>query len=63
MSIAFHAGMNERNGTIKTNGGRVMAITSLSDQLAKSLALSKKTAEHIQFDGKYYRKDIGYEFS
>ena len=46
-----------------TNGGRVLAITTLADDLQTALKSSKANAEKIQYEGKYYRKDIGWEFS
>ena len=61
-SIVFHAGTTDNEHGLVTNGGRVMAITTLSDSLQDALATSKKNAESIQFEGKYYRKDIGWEF-
>ncbi|MFN4994922.1 MAG: phosphoribosylglycinamide synthetase C domain-containing protein, partial [Bacteroidota bacterium] len=45
-----------------TNGGRIIAVTSLADNLATAIELSKQNAETILFEGKYYRSDIGYEF-
>jgi phosphoribosylamine--glycine ligase len=45
-----------------TNGGRVLAITSLADNLYDAVAKSKVNAEKIEFEGKYFRKDIGWEF-
>ncbi|MEI6880453.1 MAG: phosphoribosylglycinamide synthetase C domain-containing protein, partial [Bacteroidota bacterium] len=46
----------------ETNGGRVLAITSLADNINEAVALSMKAAAKINYDGKYFRKDIGYEF-
>ncbi|RMG76895.1 MAG: phosphoribosylamine--glycine ligase [Bacteroidetes bacterium] len=60
-SIIFHAGTREENGTILTNGGRVLAITSFGPDIKSALEQSKKNAEIIHFDGKYYRKDIGFD--
>ncbi|WP_298736250.1 phosphoribosylamine--glycine ligase [uncultured Chitinophaga sp.] len=60
--LVFQAGTRENGGQLLTNGGRVLTITSLADSLQAALAQSKQTAERIQFDGKYYRKDIGFEF-
>jgi phosphoribosylamine--glycine ligase len=62
-SLLFHAGtkLNAHN-EVETNGGRVLAITSLGDNIQEALALSMKAAENINYEGKYYRKDIGYEF-
>jgi phosphoribosylamine--glycine ligase len=58
-SIVFHAGTMETNANVLTNGGRVLAITSLADTLNEALAKSYRTAHHINFDYAYYRKDIG----
>lgn len=60
--LVFHAGTKEEGGKVLTNGGRVLTVTSLASDLQLALAHSKQTAEHIQFEGKYYRRDIGYEF-
>jgi len=60
-SIIFHAGTKMDNGKLVTNGGRVIAITSFGEDHHISLDSSKKIAEQIQFDGKYYRKDIGFD--
>lgn len=61
-SLLFHAGTAERDGTIVTNGGRVIAITSYGNNIAEALAQSYQNTGKISFEGKYYRKDIGYEF-
>ncbi len=58
----FYAGAVEKEGKIVTNGGRVIAATVLSGKLENALEKSKELAEKIQFEGKYYRKDIGWEF-
>lgn len=60
--IVFHAGTKQSGEQVLTNGGRVLAITSLATDLSIALAHSKQTAETLSFDGKYYRRDIGYEF-
>ena len=63
-SIAFHAGTaalqsaNSQTQTI-TNGGRVIAITSYGDTMDEALTKSFANAERINYEGKYYRKDIG----
>lgn len=60
-SILFHAGTREEGGKILTNGGRVMAITSYGDDFKAALEVSKKNAERIEFEGKYFRRDIGFD--
>ncbi|WP_343700102.1 phosphoribosylamine--glycine ligase [Chitinophaga sp.] len=60
--LVFHAGTKAEGGKVLTNGGRVLTVTSLASDLQLALAHSKQTAEQIQFGGKYYRRDIGYEF-
>jgi phosphoribosylamine--glycine ligase len=60
--LVFHAGTKEHNGQLLTNGGRVLTVTSLANSLPEALAQSRQTAGTIQFEGKYYRHDIGFEF-
>jgi len=61
-NMVFHAGTkrNER-GQVLTNGGRVMAITSLADDMDSAIKQSIQAAEKIQFEGKYFRRDIGFD--
>ena len=60
-SIIFHAGTKKKSTEILTNGGRVMALTSLDEEKEKALKKSFKSAEKIKFEGKYYRTDIGFD--
>ncbi len=60
--IVFHAGTRQDGATVLTNGGRVLAVTSLATSLSLALAHSVQTANQIEFEGKNFRKDIGYEF-
>jgi len=60
-SIVFHAGTKQEHETIKTNGGRVIALTSFGENMNEALGKSFDSAEKISFDGKYYRKDIGFD--
>ena len=57
--IVFHAGTKEINKEIYTNGGRVINICALANSLEDVRSKIYKAAEVINFEGKYYRKDIG----
>jgi phosphoribosylamine--glycine ligase len=60
-SVVFHAGTKSENGKILTNGGRVIAVSSYGVNKAEALALSFANAQKIQFENKYFRKDIGFD--
>lgn len=60
-SIPFHAGTVAENGQIKSNGGRVLAVTSLQDDMFTALQSATADAARIYFDGKYFREDIGFD--
>ena len=60
-SIVFHAGTYQDGEDIKTSGGRVLAITSLQDNLFDALQQATADASRIYYDGMYFRKDIGFD--
>ncbi len=60
-SIIFHAGTKQEGGTLKTNGGRVITLTSFGENMCEALKKSFDSAEKINFKGKYFRKDIGFD--
>ncbi|MGI9190495.1 MAG: phosphoribosylamine--glycine ligase [Chitinophagaceae bacterium] len=58
----YHAGTALLEDNLITSGGRVMALTAMAPTLQEALQRAKAKAEAIQFEGKYFRRDIGYEF-
>ena len=61
-SLLFHAGTKEKDGSVVTNGGRVLCITSYGDNIEEAVNTSLDMLSYIHYDGMYYRNDIGYEF-
>jgi phosphoribosylamine---glycine ligase len=57
--MVFHAGTTQDGNQVVTNGGRVLALTAIANSLEGAISKSIKAAQTIQFEGKYYRKDIG----
>jgi len=60
-SNVFHAGTVSKGSNIYTNGGRVLAITSLEESFKEAINKSYKELKKINFDGMNYRKDIGFD--
>lgn len=57
--IIYHAGTKVEEGKIITNGGRVLSIVAIEDDFEKAIEKVYKTADIIEFEDKFYRKDIG----
>jgi phosphoribosylamine--glycine ligase len=60
-SVVFHAGTRMDSGKIITAGGRVLAVTSLGKTMKEALAMSYKNAGRLDFEGRYFRTDIGFD--
>ena len=56
----FHAGTSEVNGHVITNGGRVLCVTALGENVAQAQKRAYEATAGIHFDGVQFRKDIGY---
>jgi phosphoribosylamine---glycine ligase len=61
-TILFHSGTKEVNGSIVTNGGRVLCATAMAEELEDAISKSRELVEAIEYTDKYYRRDIGFEF-
>jgi phosphoribosylamine--glycine ligase len=60
-SVVFHAGTKLEGSRVLTNGGRVLAISSMADTMDAALAMSYKNAKKVFFEKMYYRSDLGFD--
>jgi phosphoribosylamine---glycine ligase len=56
----FHAGTAQVGGQLLTVGGRVLGVTAAADSLGEALSRAYEAMGEIQFEGMYYRRDIGH---
>ncbi len=62
-TMLFHAGTSvQADGELITNGGRVIAATAKAATIQEAAAKATAVIDQVQYEGKYYRRDIGYEF-
>ncbi|MBN1415446.1 MAG: phosphoribosylamine--glycine ligase [Bacteroidales bacterium] len=59
--VVFHSGTRAEGDKILTNGGRVLAVSGYGETMKEALKRSYELAEKIEFEGKYYRRDIGFD--
>ena len=60
-SILFHSGTKVSGDDVVTNGGRVIAVSSKGDTIREALELSYRNAGLIQFEDKFFRRDLGFD--
>lgn len=60
--LVFHAGTRATDGKVLTNGGRVLAVTAYGPSVKDAAAAARAALHKIDFEGMYFRPDIGYEF-
>jgi phosphoribosylamine--glycine ligase len=61
-TLVFQAGTKTSENAVVTSGGRVLAVTAFGNNIQEAVALAHQRLEKIQFEGIYFRRDIGYEF-
>ena len=60
-SMVFHAGTAQKDEAVCTDGGRVLAISSYGKNMHEALNLSYENARLIDYEGMYFRKDLGFD--
>jgi phosphoribosylamine--glycine ligase len=56
--VVFHAGTKSRNGEVVTNGGRVLGVTALGENIKDAKIRAYEAVAKLKFDGAYWRRDI-----
>ncbi|MBN1795049.1 MAG: phosphoribosylamine--glycine ligase [Sedimentisphaerales bacterium] len=56
--FVFQAGTKEQDGKLVTNGGRVLGVTAVSDDVSQAQKRAYEAVDKIKFEGSYYRRDI-----
>jgi phosphoribosylamine--glycine ligase len=56
----FHSGTSFAGGVLRTSGGRVLGVSAAAETLAGALEHAYQAIEKIQFEGMYFRRDIGH---
>jgi phosphoribosylamine---glycine ligase len=59
-AIVFHAGTHTKQGAIVSDGGRILGVTALGENFDQAFARAYAAVDAIEFEGKYFRRDIGH---
>jgi phosphoribosylamine--glycine ligase len=59
-AIVFHAGTQLQDGTLVSDGGRVLGVTAVGDSFDQAFQRAYAAVDQVEFEGKYYRRDIGH---
>ena len=62
-AIVFHAGTKQQQENLVTDGGRVLGVTAIGDDFEQAITKAYQAIAKIQFEGIYYRQDIGHRVS
>lgn len=60
--LLFHMGTTLNEGQLQTQGGRVLTVTAYGQTITQAAARAQTEQGNIHYEGKYLRRDIGYEF-
>jgi phosphoribosylamine---glycine ligase len=60
-AVVFHAGTQVKQGKLLTDGGRVLGVCGTGETFDRAFAQAYAAVEKIKYEGKYYRRDIGYQ--
>jgi phosphoribosylamine---glycine ligase len=57
--VVFHSGTRREHASLMTDGGRVLGVTALAEDLQTACAAAYDAVDKIHFEGRHYRRDIG----
>jgi phosphoribosylamine--glycine ligase len=61
-TLVFQAGTAQGQNAVVSSGGRVLAVTAFGENISEAVITATQRLQKIEFEGMYFRRDIGYEF-
>jgi phosphoribosylamine--glycine ligase len=61
-TLVFQAGTAQGQNAVVSSGGRVLAVTAFGENISEAVITATQRLQKIEFEGMYFRSDIGYEF-